>query len=116
MASFTPLNKRPTAKIVQLSNLEVLPKLEPLPPFGQGSKVGASGISAADVPAMKRSFDLLKGLSMVSSAEPTDGRRSSQLRTIALGIYIAGLAANQHTVLTVIWSRSRSPKLLSSLF
>eukprot|EP00903_Cladosiphon_okamuranus_P015566 g14371.t1 len=62
--SFMGLSKRSTTKVSHLSNLSMLPKLEMLPPFGAGNKVGASGIWAADVPAMKRSFELLEGLSM----------------------------------------------------
>lgn len=36
-----------------------------LPPFAQGVKVGASGIGAMDVPAMKICYQLLEGLSLV---------------------------------------------------
>lgn len=42
-------------------------QVEVLPPFGQGAKAGASGIAAADVPAIKRSYQLLEGLSLVST-------------------------------------------------
>lgn len=66
------LSKRSTTKISHQNNLSVLPTLELLPPFGAGSKAGASGIWAADVPAMKRSFQLLEGLSQVRP--PSDFR------------------------------------------
>ncbi|CAM9426216.1 unnamed protein product, partial [Scytosiphon promiscuus] len=62
--SYMGLSKRATAVVSHLSNLSMLPRLEMLPPFGPGSKAGASGIWAADVPAMKRSYELLEGLSL----------------------------------------------------
>lgn len=66
------LSKRSTTVVSHLSNLSMLPKLEVLPPFGAGSKAGASGIWAADVPAIKRSFQLLEGLSMVRERKGLD--------------------------------------------
>lgn len=59
------LTKRTKAVLSHRHNLTASTKLELLPPFGQGAKAGASGIWAADVPAIKRSFQLLEGLSMV---------------------------------------------------
>lgn len=73
------LSKRSTTVVNHLSNLSQLPKLEMLPPFGAGSKAGASGIWAADVPAIKRSFQLLEGLSLVSKDTEKDGRESGLL-------------------------------------
>lgn len=67
--SFMGLSKRSSTVVNHLSNLSQLPRLEMLPPFGAGSKAGASGIWAADVPAIKRSFQLLEGLSLVSKAK-----------------------------------------------
>ena len=57
------------AMITHHNNLAVLPKLELVSPFSQGSKAGASGIWAADVPAIRRSFELIEGLSMVRRQE-----------------------------------------------
>ena len=58
-------SKRGTAVITHHNNLAALPKLDLVNPFGQGSKAGACGIWAADVPAIRRSFELIEGLSMV---------------------------------------------------
>eukprot|EP00752_Nemacystus_decipiens_P017641 g15812.t1 len=62
------LSKRSTTVVKHLDNLSQLPRLEVIPPFGAGSKAGASGIWAADVPAIKRSHQLLEGLSLSLAA------------------------------------------------
>lgn len=59
------LGRRSRAYISHVTNNSASGRAELQAPFAQGSKAGASGISAADVPAIKRSFELLEGLSQV---------------------------------------------------
>ncbi|CAM9470992.1 unnamed protein product, partial [Sphacelaria rigidula] len=68
VVSFMGLSRRSKATVTRQSSSVGVggSKPEPLlPPFGQGFKVGASGIGPMDVPAMKTCYELLEGLSLV---------------------------------------------------